>query len=46
MNYWSLVFFAFSILFALASLINDDLQTLAVGLLFSIMGVLTERKTK
>jgi hypothetical protein len=46
MKFWSMTFFVFSILFAVISLITNDLQSLAVGLLFSIMGILAERKMK
>jgi len=46
MKDWSLVFFILSIVFAVTSLVTNDLQTLAVSLLFSIMGILIERKGK
>ena len=46
MKDWSLIFFVLSIMFAVTSLITNDLQTLAVSLLFSIMGILIERKNK
>ena len=46
MNHWSLIFYVLSILFAVTSLVTNDLQTLAVSLLFSVMGILIERKSK
>ena len=46
MKDWSLVFFVLSVVFAVTSLVTNDLQTLAVSLLFSIIGILIERKNK
>lgn len=40
------VFYLLSILFSAASLTNNNLTYLGLGLLFSIMGVLTEIKER
>jgi hypothetical protein len=43
---WPLIFYVFTILFSVAALVNNDLQALAVGLLFSVLGMITERRMK
>lgn len=43
---WPLIFYVLTVLFSVAALVNNDLQALAVGLLFSVLGMITERKIK
>lgn len=43
---WSLIFYALTVLCSVTALVNSDMQALAVGLLFSVLGMLTERKRK
>jgi hypothetical protein len=43
---WPLIFYALTFLCSVTSLVNGNMQALAVGLLFSVLGILTEGKRK